>query len=195
MENQTNERVIELHFERTNFFTRWPCTFCGGTTEKVAMLCEGEGLRACEQCLEAGQDQLDERLRKTADAYDGEAQARRSLIGRVKIPTYAECKAAEKAYDDEALEASCAEPVLTMEEEAQAAEWRAEQARRKALAEKVSATIASAFAEGFAMPAGEWVNIAISTVSYGADAPTLVLTSEGCGPDLVVPPCDDDLPF
>ena len=82
MEDQTDERDIELHFERTNFFTRWPCTFCGGTTEKVAMLCEGEGLRACEQCLEAGQDQLDERLRKTADACEvqspGDARSHRA---------------------------------------------------------------------------------------------------------------------
>jgi hypothetical protein len=97
-----NASTIEMKFVRTSFFTRWPCTFCGGCTEKVAILCEAEGLRACEQCLEAGQDRLDDRLRKSADVCEARATALRGLIGRVKIPTYAAWEAAEKADDDKA---------------------------------------------------------------------------------------------
>jgi|SRR5208282_2117820 len=101
METKTNE-LIELRLEQTNFFTRWPCTFCGGSTEKVATLCEGEtpdgqGLRACEFCLETGQEALDARMQKTAEEAEAHAVFLRSLVGRVKIPTFAAWQAAEKA--------------------------------------------------------------------------------------------------
>ena len=33
--------MIEIKLTETNVFTRWPCTICGGCTEKVAILAEG----------------------------------------------------------------------------------------------------------------------------------------------------------
>jgi hypothetical protein len=174
-----NASTIELKFVRTNFFTRWPCTFCGGETEKVAILCEGEGLRACEQCLEAGQGRLDERLQETADACEVHAKALRGLIGRVKIPTYEAWRTVEDADHGEDREAAQAQ--LTEEEAESSAAWEAAQERRHALAEKVGAAIASGFAAGFDMPVGETVSVHISVFS-GADCDqTLFLTCEGAG--------------
>ena len=31
---ETSEPTIEIKLTETNFFTRWPCTACGGYTEK-----------------------------------------------------------------------------------------------------------------------------------------------------------------
>ena len=67
----TNE--IEIKLRETNFFTRYPCTVCGGCTEKVAILAEGtlqlsddgesRTVRVCETCLEGGDGLgIDDRL-------------------------------------------------------------------------------------------------------------------------------------
>jgi hypothetical protein len=39
------EMMIEMKLTTTNFYTRWPCHVCGGTTEKVNVLCEGHDAR------------------------------------------------------------------------------------------------------------------------------------------------------
>jgi hypothetical protein len=41
---------IKVELVWTNVVTRWPCTICGGSTEKVSVLAEGPGgIRVCEQ--------------------------------------------------------------------------------------------------------------------------------------------------
>jgi hypothetical protein len=103
--------MITLKLIETNMFTRYPCTICGGYTDKTAVLCEGEdtinggGVRACEQCLEAGQDQIDARLKEHIAAVDArlkehisaveeEAQMLRKLVNQIQVPTFAEWEAA-----------------------------------------------------------------------------------------------------
>lgn len=90
-------KKIELKFERTDVFTRWPCTVCGGCTEKVEILVEakdtinGGDLRVCEQCLKRGD--IDGELGRHADRAEAYAQELRRLIGHLKVPTYAEWEA------------------------------------------------------------------------------------------------------
>ena len=102
--------MIEIKLTETNFFTRYPCTTCGGWTEKVAILAEGtqqlsdEGyswtVRVCETCLE-GIDSLgiDDRLDCRARALEGEAKLVRSMIGQLKVPTFAEWCKAEREHE------------------------------------------------------------------------------------------------
>ncbi len=102
--------MIEIKLTETNFFTRWPCTVCGGCTEKVAILAEGtqrlsdhgesRTVRVCESCLE-GLDGLgiDDRLDLHARALDGEAALVRSMIGRMNVPTFAEWRKAEREHE------------------------------------------------------------------------------------------------
>jgi hypothetical protein len=103
---------IELKLVRTNYVTRWPCTICGGHTEKVLVLTEysdpsGEVLvRVCEHCLESGD--IDGRLKKHADIFEGLAQHTRALVGLLKVPTYEEWEAEEQRAIDE-LTADCAD--------------------------------------------------------------------------------------
>ena len=104
----TNE--IEIKLTETNFFTRHHCTICGGCTEKVAILAEGtqrlsddgesRTVRVCETCLEGGNGLgIDARLDLHARALEGEAELVRSLIGRLKVPTFAEWCRAERDYE------------------------------------------------------------------------------------------------
>jgi hypothetical protein len=114
---------IEMKLVESNFLTRWPCTVCGGVTEKVAILCEGfddgtehintvsspnpvanlfrgqvrNNIRVCERCLEAGD--IDGRLQQRAAELEDIAAWLRSLIGRLKVPTHAEWQAAEEAHE------------------------------------------------------------------------------------------------
>jgi hypothetical protein len=99
-----NDSIIELQFFSADGISRWPCDFCcgGSTGEKVAILCEADNgedgaiIRACEQCLKAGQDRLDDRLRENADYYERRAKELRGMIGGFKIPTYEAWEAAER---------------------------------------------------------------------------------------------------
>jgi hypothetical protein len=84
--------TIELKFKRTNFLTRWPCTVCGGCTEKVSVLTEakdtingGDDIRVCERCLE--RNDIDGELARHADNLEVYAQELRRLIGHLKVPT------------------------------------------------------------------------------------------------------------
>lgn len=137
-------RDIELQFVRTSFFTRWPCTVCGGNTEKVIVLCEGRvnpdvesTIRVCERCLEAGD--IDGRLERHAEYLEAFAERVRSLIGRLNVPTYAAWQDAEKRNDvadfalhstDDPREAQAAfDGVLA--DDAAYAEWRDRYARWK----------------------------------------------------------------
>jgi hypothetical protein len=88
MENRTGEH-IEIKLTITRMLTRWPCHVCGGCTEKVSVLAESEcGLRVCEQCLEAGD--IDARLEAYAASLERCAAETRALIGRLRVPSFAE---------------------------------------------------------------------------------------------------------
>ncbi len=93
--------TIEVKLVETNFFTRWPCTICGGCTEKVNVLAEAEtpdgAIRVCETCLKAGN--IDDRLEWLASDFEDQAAHRRDLKGRLKVPTYEEWLAREKRVD------------------------------------------------------------------------------------------------
>jgi hypothetical protein len=117
----TNDAAIEIKLVRSSFLTRWPCTVCGDCTEKVSVLAEApmpdaglpsgwpmnpaarvmsarrQAIRVCETCLEAGN--IDERLAGYADRLEASAHALRSLIGRLRVPTYAQWQA-EHAYEE-----------------------------------------------------------------------------------------------
>ncbi len=99
--------MIEVKFVRTNFFTRWPCTICGGCTEKVSVLTEGEQplsddgecrlIRICEGCLKEAD--IDGSLELHARQLEAEAELLREMIGRLKAPTYEEWQAREERED------------------------------------------------------------------------------------------------
>jgi hypothetical protein len=95
----SNHNTTEANFVRTGFFTRWPCHVCGGHTEKVEVLTEVKcvdgdvALRVCETCLEAGD--IDKRLEDHAARLVSEAARLRNLIGRLKVPTFAQWKEKE----------------------------------------------------------------------------------------------------
>jgi hypothetical protein len=98
--------MITMKLVNSNFLTRWPCDVCGGCTEKVPILCEGvtedhETIRVCERCLEEGQDQIDNFLRSHICKIQAHAQFLRGLIGQLKVPSFEEYKAAEKAVHEE----------------------------------------------------------------------------------------------
>ncbi|PNE10331.1 MAG: hypothetical protein CR217_14895 [Beijerinckiaceae bacterium] len=99
------KQMIDMKLVRTNFYTRWPCDVCGGCTEKVEWLCEGQdidgyGVRVCEVCLEAGQDQIDNRLEAHLKDREKGTLWLRSLIGRLNIPTFDEWRRAEGPIDE-----------------------------------------------------------------------------------------------
>ena len=101
---ETNGQIT-IELVETNFFTRWPCTVCGGCTEKVAMLAEGQDehgkIRVCENCLENGD--IDERIANHADNLEVQVGLIRNLIGRLKVPTFAEWMAAERNHQIESF--------------------------------------------------------------------------------------------
>jgi hypothetical protein len=92
---------IEIRLVRTSFFTRWPCSVCLGYTEKEEVLAEGPGgLRVCETCLKRGD--IDGHLEQSAVALEQEARNTRALIGRLKVPTFAEWQHAGDCCEAEA---------------------------------------------------------------------------------------------
>ena len=82
---------MKFEFVETNYYRRWPCHICGGTTEKDEILIEvleGEwkGLRVCPFCLQS--KDIDGRLQKNIDRMRAEAEELRSLLGCIDAPTY-----------------------------------------------------------------------------------------------------------
>ncbi len=105
-----NTEPISIELVETNFFTRYPCTVCGGCTEKVAILAEGtqrlsddgecRTVRVCETCLEGSDDLgIDDRLDLHARALEADAALIRGMIGRLKVPTFAEWCKAEREHE------------------------------------------------------------------------------------------------
>jgi len=108
--------MIEIKLTETNFFTRWPCTVCGGCTEKVAILAEGtqrlsddgesRTVRVCETCIEGCGGEglppgfgIDYRLDLRARQLEAEAALIRSMVGQLKVPTFAEWCKAERDHE------------------------------------------------------------------------------------------------
>ena len=105
--------TIMVELVETNFLTRWPCTVCGGCTEKVPILAEGRQdlssgdfhvgeyrtIRVCEHCLHAGE--IDARLELNARQLEAQAQLLREIIGRLQVPTFEEWQARYEQYDRE----------------------------------------------------------------------------------------------
>ena len=107
---------ISIELVETNFFTRYPCTVCGGCTEKVAILAEGtqqlsddgesRTVRVCETCLEGCDGEglppgfgIDYRLDLRARQLEAEAALIRSMMGQLEVPTFAEWCRAEREHE------------------------------------------------------------------------------------------------
>ena len=96
---------IKVGLVEANFLTRWPCTVCGGNTDKVPILAEGRQdfssgdfhvgeyrtIRVCEFCLNTGD--IDARLELGARQLECQAQSLREIIGRLQVPPFAEWQA------------------------------------------------------------------------------------------------------
>jgi hypothetical protein len=78
------------------------CTICGGARGKSEIGCvdPSGGIRCCEACVKAGQDQVDRRLRRQIWELEHDAAFLRGLPGRVKVPSLSEWEAAVKAHAD-----------------------------------------------------------------------------------------------
>ncbi len=101
--------AIEIALVEARFLTRWPCTVCGGCTDKVPILAEGEQalsndgefrtVRVCENCLQFGE--IDDRLELRARQMEAEAVLLHEMIGRLQVPTFAEWQACCEQYECE----------------------------------------------------------------------------------------------
>jgi hypothetical protein len=89
--------LIEIKLIETHSLTRRPCTVCGGCTEKNHVAAETDGICVCETCLKDGR--IDERLAKNANGLENYARRVRSLIGRLRVPSYEEWQAEEQFFD------------------------------------------------------------------------------------------------
>ena len=90
---------VTVRLVPSRFLTRWKCHVCGGHTEKVPILAEvmaGEhaGFRVCEACIESRD--FDQKLQAHAQELEEYAAVVRSLIGRLRVPTLAEYRAATR---------------------------------------------------------------------------------------------------
>ncbi len=104
--------AIEIALVEARFLTRWPCTVCGGCTDKVPILAEGEQalsndgefrtVRVCENCLQFGE--IDARLEQHALMLETEARLLREMIGRLQVPTFAEWQARCEQHEREYME-------------------------------------------------------------------------------------------
>ena len=90
--------MIKIELTESKFFTRWPCTVCGGCTEKVNILAQSdpkiEGktvIRVCETCLQRGG--IDDKLEEHAQSLEAFAAYVRSLRGRLDVPSFSEWEA------------------------------------------------------------------------------------------------------
>lgn len=92
-----------MKLTNTTCYTRWPCTICGGCTEKVAILCEDTNnpqnvrVRLCECCLERSEQERDELLQKHIAGLVRRVEYLKFLS--VVVPTYNEWQVAEFLHD------------------------------------------------------------------------------------------------
>jgi hypothetical protein len=90
---------IRTMFKSVRLHRHWPCSVCGGHTGVVNVLNESPDgkVRVCEDCLKAGH--INERLATHATRLETQAKEMRSLIGRLKVPSYEEWLAEEQRVD------------------------------------------------------------------------------------------------
>ncbi len=189
-----NAEPIVMALVATNVFTRWDCDICGGCTEKVSPLCEGvapdgRGIRCCETCLEAGQDQLDARLLRHIAGREKYGQRYveflKGIVGRVKVPTYAEWEAAYKAENAAAERADLERELAHLAEQDRLHAERSE--RANALSEKIAAILIDVLSSvGADLPEGDKVPVRVGDNTH------LAITAAGIhhedvGDDEVVP--------
>ena len=101
--------TIEVNLVEAFGLRRWPCTVCGGCTEKVPILAEGQQplsndgeyriIRVCENCLQFGE--IDEKLEQHTLMLETEARLLREMIGRLQVPTFEEWQARYEQYERE----------------------------------------------------------------------------------------------
>jgi ribosome-binding protein aMBF1 (putative translation factor) len=97
-----NDTMIEFKFARHYLLPACPCDVCGSYTDKqIAATAELDGtkLYVCERCLKHGN--IDERLAKHAERMESGVRFLRSLIGRLRVPSYAEWRAAADREHEE----------------------------------------------------------------------------------------------
>jgi hypothetical protein len=107
------KKKVKFEFVEVQYFTRHGCHVCGGCTDKVNILCEvktgqDKGMRICEQCLQAGKEQVDARLQAHAKELEkgavhmrSMARYMRTLVGCLEIPTYEALEKAQKKHSEE----------------------------------------------------------------------------------------------
>lgn len=84
---------IEVGLHETNMLTRFPCSVCGGTTDKEMVLAEfvdddGDRHQVCGGCLQAP-DEIASRLIAQAEAREAWAAWIRGLASQTWVlPTY-----------------------------------------------------------------------------------------------------------
>jgi hypothetical protein len=117
---------------------RLHCTVCGGTTEKFEALAEaefdGQTVRVCRQCLKAGADQINARLRRHIFVRQNEIAFLESLVGRLQVPTFEQWQAHDEFLEAE-YEGCSVEEVHTRRERF-AKEFAEGEARRANMTEE-----------------------------------------------------------
>ena len=99
-----------MKLTNTTCYTRWPCSICGGHTEKVAILCEDTAdpqkvsVRVCETCLEKTAGEREEMLQKHIAFLSRRVEYLKSLSA--VVPTYSEWQVAEFLHDHAMSEAA-----------------------------------------------------------------------------------------
>jgi hypothetical protein len=102
----TTDKIV-FTLERTNFYTRLPCTVCGGCTDKDDIICESSVGYLCHRCIRDGN--LDRKLEAHAAGLERRAAQVRGLIGRLQAPSYQDLLDAERAIVEEDEEAELAD--------------------------------------------------------------------------------------
>jgi len=79
---------------------RWPCTLCGGETDREAITCgtDDRSIIACPDCLKNAAT-IDDRIERRAARLEGIASDLRTLKGQVTLPTFEAWQNANKAFD------------------------------------------------------------------------------------------------
>jgi len=116
------QNAVQAVLRDSPFQRRWHCNLCGGTTEKVTILCEVtegkfKGFRVCERCIakhDGDSASIDAALRNRAaeiirDAAE-EVRVLFDLAGRLEVVDLKTWQAACDAHDQalrEAWQADC----------------------------------------------------------------------------------------
>jgi len=95
-----NTGMIKIELGNVMGF-RQRCTLCGSMTEKCEVQATAHVtadfgpciIRVCPECIKAGPDMIEWRIRKAIASHESWIAFLQSLIGRVELPTFAEWQA------------------------------------------------------------------------------------------------------